>query len=117
MARQATRKVQSGTVQGSGSYVVVRKITWEQQKELDEKRLSMQQDASQMTREQRETFYADMEELLSTQIVEWNWADENGKALPLPSEDASVWDDMTDDEMEFLMSCLASSNRREQRKN
>ena len=117
MARQATRKVKSDSVQGSGSYVIVRKITWEQQKELDEQRLGMQQDASEMTREQREALYANMEDLLANQIAEWNWTDEKDKPLPLPSEDPSVWDDMTDDEMSFLMGALSSGDRQERRKN
>lgn len=75
------RKEDSDEVQGEGSYVVFRGLTYGQQKALRKKSGT---DASQ------DTLEGLGEEALLATFVEWNWKDEQGAALPLPKVAADL---------------------------
>lgn len=44
--------------------------------------------------------------LLATHVTEWNWVDDDGVPLPLPKDDASVMDRLTDAELQVLSNAL-----------
>jgi hypothetical protein len=49
------------------------------------------------------------EEMVREHIVEWNWCDEEGKPLAQPAEHPEVFDQVTDEELEFLAQHVAGS--------
>lgn len=90
MAREtSTVRVDSEDVQGEGSYVLLRRPNWKAMREA----LAVFQAAGGDANEE----YAGLmmiDALLPGMIVEWNWTDEDGEALPLPSTDRTVLDDL-----------------------
>ncbi len=51
----------------------------------------------------------DTENLFMFCIKEWNWVDDDGNALPLPSQNPEILDDLTDDETVFIMEKVMGS--------
>lgn len=91
----------SEDIQGEGSYVVLRKLTWKEMK--DRGWLSDKKDEKGNQRiEQGEA-------LITYCLVEWNWADDDGSPLPLPSNDPTVIDGFTDEEVAFLLEKIVGS--------
>ncbi len=93
--RNSTKRIDSESVQGEGSYVVLRHMKvgmWRKlKKKLDEK------DA--------DNFIIDLE-TIQGHVVEWDWVDDDGKPLPLP-DSISVDDiDLTIEEKSFLIGAI-----------
>lgn len=85
----------SESVQGEGSWVDVRKLSWGVSRDLA--LFSMQQGSGKPTPELMEK----TEATILAHLVAWNWVDENGTPMPLPT----TVDDMrtlTEEEMNFL---------------
>ncbi len=82
------KQYDSESVQGPGSYVVMWRRTHKQAKE--------QRTEDGITDEK-------LEAMLAEAIVDWNWTDENGRPLPLPKEDHTVFEDMPENELAFLL--------------
>ena len=85
------RKIKTEAVQGRGSWV---KVTSPRVREI----------RRYVT--EGEGFDASLD-LIAVHIVEWNWVDEENCPLPLPSQDANVLEDMTQEEVEFLVSIIS----------
>ena len=47
-------------------------------------------------------------DMLGAHIKRWNWTDEEGTELAIPSEDVAVVDEMTNEEVLFLLRKLTS---------
>lgn len=89
MRETSTMRVDTDDVQGEGSYVVLRKPTWR------DMRLAL--GAFQAAGGDANEEYAGLmmvDALLPGMIVEWNWTDEAGQPLPLPSTDRAALDDL-----------------------
>lgn len=82
-----TRRIDTESVQGEGSWV---DATSPRVREVRRCAVGGQEYESALA-------------LLTAHIVGWNWTDEEGNALPIPSEDENVVDDMTQDEIIFLL--------------
>lgn len=93
-------QVDSSAVQGEGSFVTLRKPSWKAMRKAM-KGIDLQGG------DQSETGLAMMDQLLPEMVVAWDWTDMEGKPLPLPSEDASVWDDLDPTEAMFLINAAA----------
>jgi hypothetical protein len=95
------RKFPSTEVQGADSWIVIKMPTWGELKEL--KRLLSQadedDDAAQAASEAHER-------MMIEKILDWNWVDDDGNLLPLPSENAAVLNALTGDEMIFIAEAL-----------
>lgn len=91
--QQRTVRVKSDEVQGPDSYVVVRRMTVGETKEI------MQRTAN---REAGLDTYSENGVWVAEHVVEWNWTDGEGKELPFPKNDATVIDRLTNDELAFL---------------
>jgi len=90
-----TRRIQTDAVQGEGSYVD-----------------ATSPKVGEIRRVQRAPKGEDYEitlELLVRHIIGWNWEDESGNALPLPKDDPAVIDELTNDELVYLLRELTSS--------
>jgi len=82
----------SDAVQGEGSYVKVRAVTWG-----ESKRLALAFEGMDMA-----TKFEAADDQLVQRVVEWNWVDDEGVVLPLPKDDPTVVDRLTDAERGFL---------------
>lgn len=87
--RQNTRTVKSDEVQGEGSYVVIRRLSFG-----DVLRLS------DMVKEDR--YQAAAHELVPLLVKQWNWVDDGGGPLPVPVDSAGV-DALSSEEVGFLV--------------
>ncbi len=88
----------SDEVQGTGSFVVVKPLTWGEMKnhgflKPDDK------DKNRVKLEQAEKLFVHC-------IVDWNWTDTEGVAIKLPRQDPSVVNDFTDEEVAFLLQSI-----------
>lgn len=94
--RRGVRRVDSSAVQGDGTWVDIKAMTWGEVKAIraeakdadDEARIGMSDDR------------------LRAQILDWNWVDFDGEPLPTPLEDPSVIDALTDEEVGWLLGVL-----------
>ena len=87
-----TRRVETTEVQGEGAYVVVRVPTWGEQK-------AFRRRAEENEAQGKKVDEALVEETLIERVIAWNWSDENDVPLPLPKDDPSVLDRLTDEEL------------------
>ncbi|MBK8023519.1 MAG: hypothetical protein IPK19_19320 [Chloroflexi bacterium] len=86
------RRIDAGSVQGPGAYVLVRPLTYGEAK-------AIRQRAAGMSEAEQSAL---SELLLIDKVAGWNWVDAAGQTLPLPREDAGVLERLTLEEMEFL---------------
>ena len=101
--RKPNERISSTEIQGEDSYVVISKMTVREVREA----------------RKRSTDEGDMFELgiesTAKHVVDWNWVDNDGKSLPVPSENPEVMDDLNVEEMTFLAQALLGGA--EQQKN
>ncbi len=79
--RQSTVRVSSEEIQGEGSYVVLRYMKFGLVLEAMEKT-----EGKSNPKDEKEYTL----KLLRDAVVEWNWVDDNGAPLPLPSEGLEI---------------------------
>lgn len=103
--RETTRKVRSSEVQGSGSFVVFKKIRVKDMREIQESYANIEEDDSEASMKLTT-------DLLKDYLIEWNWCDENQEPLPLPAEDPDVIENLTDEELLFLSENITGSKNR-----
>lgn len=83
-------RVPSDDVQGEGSHVVIKRMTWEDAEIL-------MQDGED--RDQREI----AKEFLPRLIIDWDWVDDDDKPLPKPKDDPDVIKRLPLAELNFLL--------------
>jgi len=91
--RKSTNRIESEEVQGEGSYVIFRSLLVEEVRK------------ARGIKDDDDTFELGMDNI-TNHIVEWNWVDEDGEPLPLPSDDPGIMDKLTVDEVNFLANNL-----------
>jgi hypothetical protein len=108
--RQGTVRVDAAAVQGEGAFVVVRKLGYAQKQQAT--RMMAEACGGKLPQKIEGTDVAITSEflagndaftrdLLTSNVIEWNWVDDAGKPLALPRE-AGVIETLTDDEVTFL---------------
>lgn len=118
MPRITSRRVETPALQGEGSYVVFRRISWKLAKDARKFLLiGNVRDRKDMDKEQIERLVAEEERLtleaVFNGIIEWNWQDEDGKPLPIPKTGEEL-DALTADEVVFLVSNCTSASGQDQ---
>jgi hypothetical protein len=119
--RQNIYTYNSEEVQGEGSWVKIRAMTYGRQKELREaaaeaKALGQAVKSGGMTPEEMEAALQDggaaskllsmNDELLIELVYSWNWVDEDGEPLPLPEDEPEIIQGLTIQEMQFLSEAI-----------
>lgn len=94
--RQSVRQIASPHVQGAGSWVRFRRLTYGESKAV---RAEAQEHANDETDDWAQS---QSTRLLVEHVVAWNWLDDEDQPLPTPAEDVTVIDRLTDEEVEFL---------------
>ena len=98
--RQHIQHVLSDKVQGKGSWVDFRRMTVGEAKAV---RAAAKEHSDPEREDENEAWAQENSTaLMQSHIIDWNWIDEDGNPLPLPSDDATVIDRLTDLELEFL---------------
>jgi len=123
---QRKNVVRTSTVEvmGEDSYVLVRKITTAEAREVLElhqtRKASLREKASEkkLPQDLRSVYVEELqagdakdalEEALkryADHIIEWNWVYEDGKTMPLPADDPTVLVALTGDEIRVLAKAL-----------
>lgn len=89
-----TNKIDTAEVQGEGSYVIMRRLTWGDVEEL------AAQEAGNNTRLEI------ARNILPHYLDEWNWVDDQGNPLPSPKENFEVIEGLVGLEVNFLLTKL-----------
>lgn len=95
--RKRTFTATSEVVQGEGSFVTFRKVSYGQLQQA--RKLAAE---GTLTPEQNEQYGRDW---LARSIVAWNWVDDQGQPLPLPAAGLDI-DVLTNEEANWLMAQL-----------
>jgi hypothetical protein len=124
--RQGKVRVESDEVQGKGSFVVVRRLSYGQ-KRAATRMVARAAGGTIPTDLKAEGLTIDAEylndndaftgQLLQENVLEWNWVDFDGNPLRLPKDDPGVIDQLTDDEVEFLVRHINPKKAEAQEKN
>lgn len=105
--KTSTVQVDSTEVQGEGSWVRVRRLTWGEIKALSRRQEAIKEDQEQAIEV--------TDELLAEHALAWNWVDDDGAPLPQPKGNVGIIDQLTDEEFSFLADAITGNER--ERKN
>ena len=124
--RQGIIRVDASEVQGDGAYVVVRKLGYAQRQMATRMMAdafggklpqNLQGADLSVTSEFLAGNDAYTRDLLTANIIEWNWVDDAGKALPVPSAEPAIIERLTDDEVNFLARAIQGGQTAAEAKN
>lgn len=95
------KRIDTKDLQGENSYVEVLVRSWGDYKVV---RQTMDDEQEKKVPANKSKFNTNeyMEESIIKAIQKWNWTDNEGKPLPLPKDDKSVLDKLTEAEIVFL---------------
>jgi hypothetical protein len=106
MAQRKTNiiHIPSDEAQGEGSFIEFRSFTWGQQKHVAKTLAQLDASGTDSLDE--------IDKLIATHLVGWNWVDGDGKPLPLPTEaDPSPLDALENIEINFLIGSIKTALR------
>ncbi|MFA6271163.1 MAG: hypothetical protein WC657_08220 [Candidatus Paceibacterota bacterium] len=86
--RPNTIKVDASSIQGEGAYILWRRMTWGERKQVQQEAKDDKLDSIQ---------------LIVNHLAGWNWRDADGNDFPLPKTEAD-FEQMYDEEITFLAS-------------
>lgn len=113
MPRITSKRIETTDLQGEGSFVVIRKMSYGDTKQsmkflafgdVEQREDMTPEDKLKKMNEEA----AFTESILFNGVVEWNWSDENGNALPVPRKTEDV-DKLTMEEVSFLVEALTTT--------
>jgi hypothetical protein len=104
--QQRTVRVNSAEVQGPESFVVVRRMTVGETKDMLKRGID---------REAGLETYSENTGWVAEHVVEWNWTDQDGNALPYPKNEPAVMDRLTNEELAFLNQAIAGRMEQERK--
>jgi hypothetical protein len=111
--RQNIITFDSTEVQGEGSWIKVRMITHGQGKMFQRAYsdiLGMK--GEDISTERRAEFQQASDDLVVEMVFEWNWVDDDDNPLPLPKDDPTVVDLLTELEHKFIGQALQGEGER-----
>ena len=97
--RQTTRKIPSPNIQGDDSWVIVKPMTYGEQKAFRDEMRKLEDDPEALELEGCK--------LLAQWVTDWNWVDDNGDPLPKPAGNPEIIDTLLSHEVQFLISTLS----------
>lgn len=108
-------RVDAAEVQGDGAFVVVRKLGYAQRQAANRMmaeacggKLPQRQEDADITLSSE--FLAGNDaytrKLLMENVVAWDWVNDDGEKLPLPSANPAVIEDLTEEEVTFLTKAI-----------
>jgi len=85
-------RVDSASVQGEGSYVLLKKMTHGEVKTFNRAMAAAAKSEDETP----------LQIIIRTQVMEWNWSDAEGVAFPLPKDEPEILERLTEAELLFL---------------
>jgi len=110
--RQSIVTFDSTEVQGEGSWIKVRMITHGEGKAFQRQYSDVMGGIDKVPFERRQEFQQASDALVVSQVFDWNWVDDNGEPLPLPKDEPSVVDALTEFEHRFIGQSLQGEGLR-----
>ena len=111
--RQNIITFDSASVQGEGSWIKVRMITHGQRKEYVKRYGDIiGKNANDIPAERRAEFQTANDDLLVQSVVGWDWVDDNGDPMLLPSDKPGVIDILTEAEASFIAQAMQGEGER-----
>lgn len=115
--RQGFVRVDSAEVQGEGSFVVVRKISYAQRQATSRLLATLYggqvpQNAVDLAAQGPISLAvldgsdALAREMVVGNVVAWNWVDDAGEPMPLPGIEPRVMDWLTEEEVKFIVAAI-----------
>ena len=89
MRQQKTNRIDTTLVQGEGSYIIAKALTWDEFQEIQA------MDEQQIVKR--------APSFITENVIEWNWTGDDDKPLPAPASDPLVIGKLTIREVVFLM--------------
>lgn len=83
---KSTFKVKSDDVQGEGSFVIFKRLSWAEMRPL----LDLKSDER-------------AEKIVRACTLDWNWTDDNDQPLPNPQSHPEIFDALMSEELAWLM--------------
>jgi hypothetical protein len=99
--RQTTRRIASDEVQGEGSYVTLRAMSYGFVRDAGRQAV-FDSDGKPRTDASLDEQLKVFDKLIIDSIVEWNWVDDKGEPLPVPTVSDDL-DRLMNTEIKFLM--------------
>lgn len=120
MPRVTSYRVDTKDLQGEGSFVVFRRLGWKSAREVRKFiMLGNVRERPDLSVDEIEKRIAEEERLTSdcvlNGILEWNWEDEHGKPIAIPTKMSDL-DDLTADEVTFLIEHATGSAKQQELK-
>ena len=111
--RQSIITFDSTEVQGEGSWAKVRLVTHGEQKQITKEYGGLAgKEIKDIGVDNLMELQRANDALLTRNIIEWNWVDDDDISLPIPSADPDVLDRLTELEHQFLASTLKGDAER-----
>lgn len=109
--RITNRKIDTPELQGEGSFIVIKSLPYGVTRQLN--RIStLMQDTENMEKETPERRLQIVEDgvaftdkIVIDSLVEWNWVDDLGNPMSLPSKPEDL-DTLTFEEIQFIIECV-----------
>ena len=92
MPQLLVERVDSAPVQGEGSYVLLKKMTHGEVKAFNREMAAAAKSEDEMP----------LQIVIRTQVVDWNWSDQDGVLFPLPKDQPEILERLTEAELLFL---------------
>lgn len=102
--RMSRRRIASEVVQGDGSWVDVRRMTVAEHNQNQALVRASNEAMKANDSDKIEQIERDMSALIASCVLDWNWVDDDGEALPKPSGEGMLA--LTLDEVEFLANAI-----------
>jgi hypothetical protein len=100
--RKRIQRVDTEAVQGEGSYVVIKRMLVGEIRSM----------AKRATGDMKLLAVEMSSEILATHVVEWNWVDDEDNPLPVPYQNEEVFDQLSDEEFQFLSELMMGIKNR-----
>ena len=97
--RKIVRKIASAEIQGDDSYVVVKPMTYGEQKAFRDRMRQLEDEPDALELEGCK--------LLAEWVIDWNWVDEEGETLAKPEGNPEIIDTLLSHEVKFLIDTLS----------
>lgn len=92
MPQLLVERVDSASVQGDGSYVVLKKMNHGEVKAFNQAMAAAAKSEDEMP----------LQIVIRTQVMDWNWSDQDGVPFPLPKDEPEILERLTEAELLFL---------------
>jgi hypothetical protein len=105
MTRVTSKRIETKDLQGEGSYIVVKPVSYSTAKKARAFVLNVPGDNQKARSKQAEDEIQFTEKMIFESIVEWNWTGDDDQPLPIPRKTEDL-DALTVEEVNFIVQSI-----------